>query len=86
MFLFRHILTEANYAIQVPQYLLDEAIFAGRGGCTSVICTQPRRIAAISVAERVCQERGQTPPGNLPFPTFRLEFLSASNLQADHSP
>jgi len=49
--------------MQVPQYLLDAGIEAGSGASTSIICTQPRRIAAISVAERVCQEREDTPPG-----------------------
>lgn len=31
----------------------------GEGAATYIICTQPRRIAAISVAERVAQERLQ---------------------------
>ena len=48
---------------QVPQFLLDAAIEAGGGGAASLVCTQPRRIAAISVAERVAAERGQPAPG-----------------------
>lgn len=32
--------------------ILDDAIANGRGAETFVICTQPRRISAISVAER----------------------------------
>ena len=36
---------------------------SGTGGATDIICTQPRRIAAISVAERVAAERGEPPPG-----------------------
>ena len=35
------------------QFLLEEAIEAGKGGETSIVCTQPRRIAAMSVAQRV---------------------------------
>ncbi len=31
---------------QVPQFLLDDAIDAGRGGVTNIIVTQPRRISA----------------------------------------
>lgn len=27
------------------------------------MCTQPRRIAAVSVAQRVAEERGEPPPG-----------------------
>ena len=37
---------------QLPQFLLEEADDAGRGGVTSIVCTQPRRISAISVAQR----------------------------------
>ena len=43
--------------------LLDAAIEAGCGGMCSIVCTQPRRIAAISVAERVASERGDPAPG-----------------------
>ena len=48
---------------QVPQYLLEAAAAAGRGGACSVVCTQPRRLAATSVAERVADERGEPAPG-----------------------
>jgi HrpA-like RNA helicase len=44
---------------QVPQYLLEAEITAGRGGACSIICTQPRRIAALGLAGRVAQERGE---------------------------
>ena len=53
-----------RFALQVPQFLLDDAVEAGRGGGCSIVCTQPRRIAAISVAERVANERGEPPPGS----------------------
>ena len=45
---------------QVVQYLLEEAAAAGRGSLCHVVCTQPRRISAVSVAERVARERGAT--------------------------
>ncbi len=48
---------------QVPQFLLDAAVEAGQGGACNIVCTQPRRIAAISVAERVATERGEPAPG-----------------------
>ena len=41
----------------MAQYLLEEA--AARGESVSIICTQPRRISAIGVAERVAAERGE---------------------------
>jgi len=35
----------------VPQFLLDDAIHAGKGHETHIICTQPRRISAIGKEE-----------------------------------
>ncbi|CAK0787622.1 hypothetical protein CVIRNUC_010844 [Coccomyxa viridis] len=55
--------TGCGKTTQVPQMLLDAAIEAGCGGMCSIVCTQPRRIAAISVAERVASERGDPAPG-----------------------
>ena len=48
---------------QVPQYILEAAVEGGSGGACSIVCTQPRRIAAMSVAERVAAERGEAGPG-----------------------
>ena len=44
---------------QVPQIILDDMIDRNKGSEAYIICTQPRRIATISVAERVSQERLQ---------------------------
>ncbi|KAM7478823.1 hypothetical protein LguiA_027036 [Lonicera macranthoides] len=56
--------TGCGKTTQVPQFILDEIIDAGQGGHCNIICTQPRRIAAISVAERVADERCETSPGS----------------------
>ncbi|XP_057861727.2 DExH-box ATP-dependent RNA helicase DExH7, chloroplastic isoform X2 [Cryptomeria japonica] len=56
--------TGCGKTTQVPQYILDDLIEAGQGGFCNIICTQPRRIAAISVAERVADERCEPPPGS----------------------
>ncbi|KAL8670482.1 MAG: hypothetical protein Q9168_004984, partial [Polycauliona sp. 1 TL-2023] len=51
--------TGSGKTTQVPQILLENAIAAGGGGVCNIVCTQPRRIAATSVARRVAEERAQ---------------------------
>jgi ATP-dependent RNA helicase DHX36 len=51
--------TGSGKTTQVPQVLLDQAIREGRGAQCNIICTQPRRIAAMSVAKRVASERDE---------------------------
>lgn len=49
--------TGCGKTTQVPQFLLDDAIDRGQGGICNILCTQPRRVAATSIAERVSVER-----------------------------
>jgi len=49
--------TGCGKTTQVPQFIFEEAVKAGKGGETSIIITQPRRLSAIAVAERVADER-----------------------------
>lgn len=51
--------TGSGKTTQVPQILLDQAIENGDGALCNVVCTQPRRIAATSVARRVANERAE---------------------------
>ncbi|GBE77943.1 P-loop containing nucleoside triphosphate hydrolase protein [Sparassis latifolia] len=51
--------TGSGKTTQIPQLILDEWIAKGEGAKCNIVCTQPRRIAAISVAERVAKERGE---------------------------
>lgn len=51
--------TGSGKTTQVPQILLEDAITKHRGAACNVICTQPRRIAATSVAQRVADERNE---------------------------
>ena len=51
--------TGSGKTTQVPQILLEDAISKGVGGTCNIICTQPRRIAATSVARRVAAERAE---------------------------
>ncbi|XP_022086589.1 putative ATP-dependent RNA helicase DHX30 [Acanthaster planci] len=51
--------TGCGKTTQVPQYLLEEWIHQDKGAHCNVVVTQPRRISAVSVAERVALERGE---------------------------
>ncbi|KAK9996531.1 hypothetical protein SO802_021217 [Lithocarpus litseifolius] len=51
--------TGCGKTTQLPQYILESEIEAARGAVCSIICTQPRRISAMSVSERVAAERGE---------------------------
>ncbi|KAF8397984.1 hypothetical protein HHK36_016910 [Tetracentron sinense] len=52
--------TGCGKTTQLPQFILEEEISSFRGADCSIICTQPRRISAISVAARVSSERGES--------------------------
>lgn len=51
--------TGCGKTTQIPQYILESEIESVRGAMSNIICTQPRRISAISVSERVAMERGE---------------------------
>lgn len=51
--------TGSGKTTQVPQILLEHAIGNQNAAACNIICTQPRRIAATSVAKRVADERAE---------------------------
>uniref|UniRef100_A0A803P513 RNA helicase n=1 Tax=Cannabis sativa TaxID=3483 RepID=A0A803P513_CANSA len=51
--------TGCGKTTQLPQYILESEIEAAHGAFCNIICTQPRRISAMSVSERVAAERGE---------------------------
>ncbi|KAK8730386.1 hypothetical protein OTU49_007985 [Cherax quadricarinatus] len=51
--------TDSGKTTQVCQFILDNYIQSGSGGCCNIIVTQPHSISAVSVAERIASERGE---------------------------
>ncbi|XP_004346668.1 helicase domain-containing protein [Capsaspora owczarzaki ATCC 30864] len=51
--------TGCGKTTQVPQFILDALIDQNQGSTCRLLCTQPRRISALSVAERVAVERAE---------------------------
>ncbi|CBY18913.1 unnamed protein product [Oikopleura dioica] len=51
--------TGSGKTTQLPQYILEQALEAKRGGECNVIVTQPRKISAVSIADRISKERSE---------------------------
>ncbi|XP_071097710.1 ATP-dependent RNA helicase A-like [Haliotis cracherodii] len=49
--------TGCGKTTQVPQFILDQMVNEGRGADCGIFVTQPRRLSAVSIAERVANER-----------------------------
>ncbi|KOB66562.1 putative DEAH box polypeptide 36, partial [Operophtera brumata] len=64
--------TGCGKSTQVPQIILDDAIRNNRGANVKILVTQPRRIAASSLAMRVAEERAEK-MGNSVGYSVRLE-------------
>ena len=80
--------TGSGKTTQLPQFLIDGGACFG-----AVACTQPRRVAAVSVATRVAKERGvqlgqEVSTGYCPVGLLDLIFLvsklSNNFMSADH--
>ncbi|KFA75470.1 hypothetical protein S40288_01240 [Stachybotrys chartarum IBT 40288] len=49
--------TGSGKSTQSMQFILDDLYSRGHGGCANIIVTQPRRISALGLADRVADER-----------------------------
>ncbi|XP_055026440.2 putative ATP-dependent RNA helicase DHX57 [Misgurnus anguillicaudatus] len=72
-------MTGCGKTTQIPQFILDSFLRTGRTDrFANIICTQPRRISAITVATRVAQERAEA-LGHSTGYQIRLETVRSSS-------
>lgn len=67
--------TGSGKTTQIPQFLLDHGFSSGKG---VIACTQPRRVAALTVAQRVAKERGVDVGGEVGY-TVRFDDCSSKD-------
>lgn len=64
---------------QCGSFILEQSLHDGKGDRISILCTQPRRVAAMSVAERVATELGESNVGKLVGYQIRMEARRSSD-------
>ncbi|KAM8809718.1 putative ATP-dependent RNA helicase DHX57 isoform 1-T1 [Eudromia elegans] len=70
-------MTGCGKTTQIPQFILDASLQGSPSRVANIICTQPRRISAISVAERVAKERTERIGSTVGY-QIRLESVKSS--------
>ena len=75
-------LFDSGKSTQVPAFILEDQL--SRGKACKIYCAEPRRISAISLAQRVSQELGDSPgavgtPASLVGYSIRLESNVSRN-------
>lgn len=71
-------MTGCGKTTQIPQFILDASLKGSANQVANIICTQPRRISAISVAQRVAQERAESLGKSVGY-QIRLESVRSSS-------
>ncbi|XP_071961739.1 putative ATP-dependent RNA helicase DHX57 [Antedon mediterranea] len=71
-------MTGCGKTTQVPQFILDASLKEVGPNLCNIVCTQPRRISAIAVAERVANERADRIKGIVGY-QIRLENMQSSS-------
>jgi len=69
--------TGCGKTTQVPQLVLDALVTSGRGARANLLVTQPRRISAIGVSERMAAERAENVGETVGY-SIRLESRRSS--------
>lgn len=72
-------LSGSGKTTQCSTYVLEDGLANGHGDRISILCTQPRRVAAVSVAERVAEEMGESSVGQLIGYSIRGESRKSSS-------
>uniref|UniRef100_A0A8C5BZN0 RNA helicase n=1 Tax=Gadus morhua TaxID=8049 RepID=A0A8C5BZN0_GADMO len=70
-------MTGCGKTTQIPQFILDDTLAGPADRVANIICTQPRRISAISVAQRVAEERAERLGATVGY-QIRLETVRSS--------
>ncbi|MFT7806120.1 putative ATP-dependent RNA helicase DHX57 [Arapaima gigas] len=70
-------MTGCGKTTQIPQFILDITLQGPPALVPNIVCTQPRRISAISVAQRVAQERAERLGHSVGY-QIRLESVKSS--------
>ena len=64
--------TGCGKSTQIPQLVLDKAVDMMQGAYCNILVTQPRRISAIAVSERISEERAESLGGTVGMCTLYL--------------